>query len=108
MSYKTQVLNTSRKAQGSPAPDGASVSGVPAKHARTPLVDPRSAQAPKSRRVHRKEAAHYLGVSLSWLDKSRMTGRGPAFIKIGSRIVYDVADLDSYLRQNRRETGFGP
>jgi hypothetical protein len=82
--------------------------GSTAKQAGTQVTDLRMNPAPKSRRLHRKEAALYLGVSLSWLDKARMAGLGPAFIKIGARVVYDVADLDFYLRQNRHATGFGP
>ena len=57
---------------------------------------------PSSRRLHRKQAAEYLGVSLSWLDKSRLTGLGPVFIAISSRVVYDSADLDQFLQRNRR------
>lgn len=40
-----------------------------------------------SRRLHRKEAAPYLGVSLSWLDKARASGTGPPYIEIGSRVL---------------------
>ena len=36
-----------------------------------------------SRRLHRKQTAEYLGVSLSWLDKARLTGLGPPYIAIG-------------------------
>jgi hypothetical protein len=63
-----------------------------------------AAQTPKpsSKRLHRKQTAAYLGVSLSWLDKSRLTGLGPVFITIGGRIVYDSADLDAFLQSNRR------
>jgi hypothetical protein len=55
-----------------------------------------------ARRLHRKETAVYLGVSISWLDKSRLTGLGPVFIRIGNRVVYDTVDLDSYMDSNRR------
>jgi predicted DNA-binding transcriptional regulator AlpA len=42
-------------------------------------------------------AATYLGVSQSTLEKWRVTGNGPRFVKIGSRLVgYDLADLDSF------------
>ena len=34
------------------------------------------------------EAAAYLGLGKSTLDKMRVTGIGPAFIKIGKRVVY--------------------
>jgi hypothetical protein len=55
-----------------------------------------------SRRLNRKRTAEYLAVSLSWLDKARLTGLGPVFITIGGRIVYDSADLDAFLQSNRR------
>ena len=50
-----------------------------------------------SRRMHRKQATGYIGTSLSWLDKSRLRGDGPVFLRIGGRIVYDTAELDAYL-----------
>jgi hypothetical protein len=55
-----------------------------------------------SRRLHRKKAAEYLGVSLSWLDKARLSGLGPVFISIGGRVVYDSTDLDQFLQDHRR------
>jgi hypothetical protein len=81
-----------------------------APHQRQPPTDrldqPPSAHAEKvlSRRLHRKQAAYYLGVSLSWLDKSRLHGEGPAFLQVGSRVLYDTADLDSYLASCRRRS----
>lgn len=54
-----------------------------------------------TRRLHRKETAAYLGNSVSWLDKARLTGTGPVFISIGGRIVYDTADLDDFMERNR-------
>jgi predicted DNA-binding transcriptional regulator AlpA len=63
---------------------------------------PRSGHA--SRRVHRKQAAAHLGVSLSWFDKSRLSGDGPPFIKIGNRVIYDEADLDEFMDRNRHRS----
>ena len=57
----------------------------------------------RARRLHRRDAAAYLGVSLSWLDKSRMTGTGPSYIAIGGRVVYDIADLDGFLASHKRQ-----
>ena len=57
--------------------------------------------AKQSRRLHRKQAAHYLGMSVSWLDKARLHGGGPIFISIGGRVVYDLKDLDDFLQRNR-------
>lgn len=61
-----------------------------------------------SRRLHRKQAAVHLGVSLSWLDKARLRGDGPPFIQIGTRVLYDLVDLDDYLAQCRRRSTARP
>jgi hypothetical protein len=43
------------------------------------------------------QAADYTNLSKSTLDKLRVSGNGPLFIKCGSRIIYDQVDLDSWL-----------
>lgn len=48
------------------------------------------------RRMNVRQAAQYLGVSKSWLDKKRVEGGGPHFVKLGRRIVYEREDLDAY------------
>jgi predicted DNA-binding transcriptional regulator AlpA len=50
------------------------------------------------------EAADYLGLGKSTLDKLRVSGGGPAFIKIGKRVVYDPADLDAWFSQHKRSS----
>jgi predicted DNA-binding transcriptional regulator AlpA len=47
-------------------------------------------------------AAHYVGVSRSYLNKLRTVGGGPVFIKLGRRVVYAVSDLDGWLTARRR------
>jgi hypothetical protein len=47
-------------------------------------------------------AADWLGVSVSWLNKSRGIGEGPRYIKIGSRVLYDPEDLRDYAARQRR------
>jgi hypothetical protein len=47
------------------------------------------------------EAADMCGVSKSWLNKRRVYGGGPRFAKIAGRVVYDPADLASYLEAHR-------
>ena len=108
MRGKPIQVNARPPVHESKAPAQLPAAAGPERHPGARVTDYRVNVAPKSRRLHRKEAAVHLGVSLSWLDKARMVGRGPAFIAIGSRVVYDLADLDAFLRQNRRETGFGP
>ena len=42
-------------------------------------------------------AAVYLGVSPSYLEKLRVAGGGPTFIRVGRRVVYRQSDLDRFL-----------
>lgn len=48
------------------------------------------------------EAAQYLGISASTLNKLRVYGDGPTFVKLGRTVVYDSVDLNDWLRANRR------
>ena len=48
------------------------------------------------------KAAEYLGISESWLEKKRLEGGGPPYIKLGHRAVgYDIDDLDRWLESRR-------
>jgi predicted DNA-binding transcriptional regulator AlpA len=50
-------------------------------------------------------AAKLLGVSESWLEKSRVTGTGPPFIKLSGGVVgYLISDLEEFLRSRRRRS----
>ena len=45
------------------------------------------------------EAAQYVGLAKSTLDKKRLTGDGPPYVRLSARAVgYDVQALDSWLR----------
>ncbi len=56
-----------------------------------------------NRRMMRvNEAARFLGLSISFLNKLRCSGGGPRFIKIGRAVLYDPSDLDSWLLSRRR------
>lgn len=48
------------------------------------------------------DAANYIGMSASWLNKTRMHGNGPAYIKMGGSVKYLKSDLDSWMAANRR------
>jgi excisionase family DNA binding protein len=50
------------------------------------------------------EAADYLGLSSSFLNKLRCTGGGPAYIKLGRRVLYPLSELDCWLETNRRKS----
>jgi predicted DNA-binding transcriptional regulator AlpA len=43
------------------------------------------------------QAANYTSLSKSTLDKLRVYGDGPLYIKVGARVVYDRIDLDTWL-----------
>jgi predicted DNA-binding transcriptional regulator AlpA len=44
------------------------------------------------------EAAKVVGLSASTLAKLRLNGNGPAYCKLGRRVVYRPADLDEWLQ----------
>ncbi len=56
-----------------------------------------------NRKLCVKEAASFLNVSKSWLDKKRISGDGPTYIKAGRRVVYDVGDLESWAARSKRQ-----
>jgi predicted DNA-binding transcriptional regulator AlpA len=53
--------------------------------------------------VRTVEAGRYLGLSASTLEKFRVQGGGPAFTKVGAKIVvYDIADLNAWLDARKK------
>ena len=52
--------------------------------------------------VNNSDAARHLGLSESTLNKLRLTGAGPVYIKLGRRVLYNVMDLDQWLERHRR------
>jgi predicted DNA-binding transcriptional regulator AlpA len=43
-------------------------------------------------------AAKFVGLSESTLAKLRLNGNGPTYCKLGRRVVYRPADLESWLQ----------
>ncbi len=54
-----------------------------------------------------QEAAEYLRIRPATLDRWRSVGGGPAFIKLGGRVVYAQADLDAFAEAGRRTSTAG-
>lgn len=52
--------------------------------------------------VRVKDAAEYLGVSKSLLDKLRCYGGGPRYAKLGAMVIYSTSDLDDWLAAHSR------
>lgn len=50
------------------------------------------------------EAAAYLGIAPSTLNKTRLSGDGPRFVKLGRSVRYRIEDLDQYLNDNVRRS----
>jgi Helix-turn-helix domain len=44
-----------------------------------------------------KEAAGWLKLSEGWLEKARLTGGGPRFVRIGRSIRYRLGDLEAWV-----------
>jgi hypothetical protein len=52
----------------------------------------------QQKKLRRKEAAVYLGVSVRTLDRWALLGRGPRFTLVTPRLaLYDIAELEAYL-----------
>lgn len=49
-----------------------------------------------------EQAASYIGLSVEYLKRARITGGGPAYSKIGRRVVYQIEDLRKFLNQHRQ------
>ena len=62
--------------------------GLPARPAARRLFDP-------------DETAAYLRVARQTLAKWRCIGTGPRFVRIGGRIFYDVADLETFIADRK-------
>ena len=45
------------------------------------------------------EAARWAKVSESFLNKARLTGDGPRFVRLGRAIRYRVADLEAWAQE---------
>jgi predicted DNA-binding transcriptional regulator AlpA len=54
------------------------------------------------------EAGHYLGLSGRTLEKHRTFGTGPRYRKIGGRVIYALADLDTWADQGAHRSTTDP
>lgn len=50
-----------------------------------------------------EEAAGRIGYSRQWLRSLRLSGKGPVFIRLGNRIMYDPTDVTAWIRQQRQD-----
>lgn len=59
-------------------------------------ISPPVRQASMPRFVRTPQAAAYLGLSHRTLEKHRTFGTGPAYRKLGGRVVYAMEDLQAW------------
>ncbi len=58
--------------------------------------------------MNEKNAARYVGMSISFLRKARCEGTlagrtpGPTYIKLGRAVRYSRTDLDAWIAEHRR------
>ena len=50
------------------------------------------------------DAAKYVGLAVQTLAKFRVTGESPPYFKVGRQVMYDRADLDTWLLTRRRRS----
>lgn len=55
-------------------------------------------------RMSVNKAAEHLGCSASHLNTMRSQGRGPRYLRLGSRVFYRRGDLDAYVERAVVET----
>jgi predicted DNA-binding transcriptional regulator AlpA len=55
----------------------------------------------KMKNLRVSQAAAYLGISKSLLDKLRCYGGGPIYAKLGASVIYSTDDLDAWLCSKR-------
>ena len=54
------------------------------------------------------EAARFLGLSGRTLEKHRTYGTGPAYRKLGGRVVYSVEDLQAWANRGAKTSTSDP
>ncbi|OBB86091.1 AlpA family transcriptional regulator [Mycobacterium sp. 852002-30065_SCH5024008] len=57
-----------------------------------------------ARSVKIKGASEYTGIPLPTLRWYRATNQGPKSYVVGGRVVYDIADLDAWLDEQKAQT----
>jgi len=71
-----------------------------------PMPDPNAGFPPRYLRT--PEAARFLGLSGRTLEKHRTYGTGPAYRKIGGRVVYSLDDLKTWADRGTKTSTSDP
>lgn len=57
-----------------------------------------------SKKLNTQEAADLLGVQPCTLERWRCKKRGPRYAKLGSRVMYDIRDLEGWFASRSLHT----
>ena len=50
--------------------------------------------------IDEHEAARRLGLSVATMRRRRLLRQPPAWVKLGSRVLYRISDLDAFIERN--------
>lgn len=53
--------------------------------------------------VDTEGASQHIGLAVSTLEKLRVSGGGPQYVKLGRAVRYRISDLEEYLAERVRE-----
>ena len=53
-------------------------------------------------KLNTDQAAKFTGLKRKTLENVRSRGDGPPYYKLGSRVVYDIEDLNTWMAAKRR------
>lgn len=56
------------------------------------------------RLLNQREASAFLRLSERTLERLRLTGDGPRFVKAGRRVVYRAEDLEAWITERLRHS----
>ena len=54
------------------------------------------------------EAARFVGLSIRTLEKHRIYGTGPRYLKLGGRVVYKLEDLQTWVESGAKASTSDP
>ena len=54
--------------------------------------------------LNTQQAASEFGLSTSWLAKLRLNGLGPAYCKVGKRVLYQRDEFERWIASHSRQS----
>lgn len=55
--------------------------------------------SPEKRYINEVEASRITGLSRAWFQRKRWQGGGIPYVKCGSRVLYDIKVVESFLQE---------